>query len=482
MEEMEFEFGLGMACQNVDEAVQLEENERIGLGDPLCDPIGYNNPIIKKVESERVEVYFKPKAKYVDALEKCDKITRGLEGTVHMMRVKKLTVLGFINIFTGELNLPAFVEEVGILDAKEIKDFIGDRVIKEELLDAINNPQNRNDIFSSKKYLYNCMNDNFDQPEVFDYLIKRDGRVMVSFNIADLAKNEYTKKNYYNYIGFILGTFAESIDEVVFVKYSDFMDNEVLRYEKLKFEVPADLNSLTIFNVRVPNKKVLDKCMSYLDADEAFDYDSNIVRRDIKIKLIDKAKKYHIKASIRIREDLKKIISDLFNAANVIDEAVRKGHLKYDYCTRNDDIEEDIENDIFTKFEILLSEFNLDKLIAQNLCYFDYIRESNREYELAEHLSGISNKNIYDVLLKHKKYERFEYESTEEDEDFVSYVSCGLYKAFNKVMTNKVEGDNWEFEADASYIDPDDIKKLINAVCKNISFKNNVALLSIEEV
>ena len=88
----------------------------------------------------------------------------------------------------------------------------------------------------------------------------------------------------------------------------------------------------------------------------------------------------------------------------------------------------------------------------------------------------------YRGLLKHKKYERFEYESTEEDEDFVSYVSCGLYKAFNKVMTNKVEGDNWEFEADASYIDPDDIKKLINAVCKNISFKNNVALLSIEEV
>lgn len=441
------------------------EDEEVDITEfGFCNPLNEINPIKENIERERVEVYFKPKKKYVGAFTKLNRMFNLFAPNIIWKGTSQNNLVGAINVDTGELDLKVLLDITGYKDEpKKIKHANIDIDLKKELLEAIEYWNPADDFgLNSHCYLRNFLSAELYSVDVHHNFMKKDGTVLLYFNIADMARNENGGRLDFNPIGEILGTFAESIEEVVHVFQSEDLDT---MYERIDFETSKELNQLKLINLRVPNERLINLYDNYCSSDPNLNYVDNTVRKDIKLKLVDCSKKYHVKASVKLRDEIKGSIKNLFNTIDIIQSAFDKGKLRFTLL-ENDKDRECLD---VMKFDVLLSSFSIERYIIENLYHITLLNCNNREYVLREQLAGVKDKEVFEAIIKDDKL------------SILDSLSNNLHGKLINVEANRVD-DNWEFEADMGYIDTDAIREFIKGVSKNVSYGDNAAKLVIEEI
>ena len=463
MEDLILGKDLGDCMDENDDFVDDEEDiivSEFGFSTPLTEP----NPVKERIERERVEVYFKPKQKYVGAFTKLNRLFNLFAPNILWKGTSQNAWLGAINVDTGELDLKVLLDITGYKDEpKKIKHANIDADLKKELIEIIEywNPTEYF-MLNMHCYLRNFLSAELYSVDVHHSFMNKDGTVLLYFNVADMARNENGGSLDFNPIGELLGTFAESIEEVVHVFQSEDYD---VMYERIGFETSKEQNQLKLINLQVPNERLINLYDNYCGSDCNLNYYDNIVRKDIKLKLVDCAKKYHVKASVKLRDEIKDSIKNLFNTIDIIQTAFDKGKLRFTLLEN----EKDRDCLAVMKFDVLLSSFSIERYIVENLYHITLLNCNNRDYMLREQLAGIKDKEILEAIIKDDKV------------SVLDSLSRYLHGKLINIDVNSVD-DNWEFEADMGYIDTDAIREVIKGISQNVSYGDNAAKLVIEEI
>lgn len=415
----------------------------------------------KPIELEHVEIYFKPKPKYVEAFNKLQQLYQ-LMKAVRYKKIHTGPCLDFymflenedffqaINIITGELDLKHFLICMhNTIKKKHIKKYVSDKQLQDELLEALasykewdsdfNNPD-----FYNPEFLDVVLVNTIDKMNLTDCIMNKDGIAKIVVNIMQLGDDDSLEAP-----GKILGTFAEKITEVVYTDCrSEYVDcdpfTQERKYKVLEFAADYDEDPyLSIYKARVPDYQECDEC----EVGERNLPEKYIKTQTAFVPLINMDVKYHVKVRVDLREECQKPLNTLFDLACILEDAFEKDQLKYD--SANGDYVSTSNRLIFSS---LLYNYNITQHAIKDLPIMFWLTHFNRDYMLKRVFEKVENPDIRAAIL---------YNSDDEDDElFIDNIDT--------VYDNYIDEGEWVFEADYKVITRKALEDFFTKIVDNI--------------
>lgn len=421
------------------------------------------------LEMEHIEIYFKPKEKYVEAFETLQKLFDLMKAVrykkIHIkhqlsggMFVENEDFFQAINIFTGELDLKQFLICMhDVIKKKHIKRYVEDEALQEELLETLKNCKKsdsdfNNPAFYRADFLYSVLINTIDKMNLTDYIIDNQGTAKLIVNIMQLGDEDFLKA-----LGTVLGTLVDEITEIVYVdgrpKYR-FTDTPQLdrKYKILEFDNSC-IDDLVIYDIRVPDTKACDVYgVDIKDIPENY-----IITTTAIIPLFDMDVKYHVKIEIDLREECQQPLNSIFELTNILEKAFEEKKLKSFYD--NGDYVGTINNIVFSALHY---KFNLTQQAIIDLPAIFWIVNNNRDYVLEEILESVNNPDIKAGVMR-CKYNNID------NEDILSIDTDNI----DTIYENDIYNGKWIFEADYKAVMYSELEAYFNKIIDNIGTGEN---------
>ena len=416
------------------------------------------------VEMEHMEIYFKPKGKYIEAFKTLQKLLELMKAVRHkkidvsFLRPNSVYVededfFNAINISTGELNLKKFLFCMhGTIKKKHIKKYVSDEALQAELLKVLEDYRSpskdvRDPVFSyfNLDFLHESLINTIDKMNLTDCIIDKHGTAKIVVSIIQLGSERNLEA-----LGNILGTLADKIEKIVYVdgrNFYEFTDRSVLdrEYKVLKFDTTDD--GLFIQDIRVPDfEEGHENFLTYREVSE-----EHIHTTSITIPLYDLDIKHHVKIMVNLKEECKQPLSTVFEFANIIKNAVEEERLNP--ADEENDYTEIINN---TVFGALLYNFNSTQQILNNSYIAYWLQQNNRKYVLEEVFKNVSNSDIKGAVLG--------YDPDDENEKPLIMAT----EKIDTIYENNIYAGAWIFEADYKTVMYSELEALFKKIVSNI--------------
>lgn len=420
------------------------------------------------LEMEHIEIYFKPKEKYVEAFEMLQKLFDLMKAVRHKkihinhqlsggMSVENEDFFQAINIFTGELDLKQFLICMhNVIKKKHIRRYVTDEALQAELLETLKNCKKwdsnfNNPAFYRSDFLYCVLINTIDKMNLTDCIIDNQGVVKLVVNIMQLGDEDFLRG-----LGTVLGTLAGEIIEIVYVdgrtkyKYCDALTID-RKYKLLEFD-NSSIDNLVIYSVRVPDTKACDVYgVDIKEIPEEYIKETTTI-----IPLLDMDVVYRVRIEINLKEECQQPLSSIFELANILEKAFEEKKLKS--FNDNGDYVGTINNIVFSA---LLYNFNITQQAISNLAAVFWIVDYNRDYVLEEILESVNNPDIKAGVMRCKY--------NIDNEDILSIDTDNI----DTIYENDICNGKWIFEADYKAVIYSELEAYFNKIIDNIGTGEN---------
>ena len=461
--------------------------------DELANVESLNHPI----DLEHVEIVFKPKAKYLQAMKTIQELFELVKET-RLRRVicvdnyendfgiicieddeedddgiilQSEELFNAINILTGELDLEQFINVLSpSIRKKHIKKYVKDKALREKLLlayDEFSDKSNKEEmICNANEYLMGTFIPTFEKIYLTNYFLGTDGTAHIIFNSIELSTDFCLK-----HIGKLLGTLAEEITDVVYIDSREKTFGSVRtmmnrKFEKLDFDIDEDTAELVINNIRVPYEDAYIKYMcgkKYIEED-------NYSRKDVRVKLIDLDVSYNLEIEVEIKEELRATLEELSEILNVIVEAIKAGKIQ-GYIESFKDVEHCA---LQTTLDFMNYDYNMCRHVVNDISWFESLKHVCRPYTLEEIFSNIDDKETVNSLLGNE--ERFINNAKCDTMNLYDVISC-----IGNIYTNQIDAENgkWRLSVDIQLMPEVAIREYFKKIIKNIGKMGGEAKISL---